>query len=278
MPHVFLSYSRSDRGLANRVREDLIAQGVDVWSDRRLGLGGSWLSAISTAIDEAQAVVVLATPAALASQWVMREVEAARTLGRRIVPVLADGARFGDLPAAIAGINGVDLADGYEEAILALSGSFNDPGAPVQVASARLPELLLLTSDDAVAAIVADVARPVGLAVVRRSAFAPDVLEVASSAHLVVIAGCPPAECLFLAGFAAGRGTWVLWVSPSDIGLEAAVRAGAPLRFCEGDQAALEREIGAVAFLPSQRTAQQPREAEGVGVRQLASSDRSHRS
>jgi hypothetical protein len=43
----------------------------------------------------------------------MREVDAARVLGKPLVPLLADGNRFGDLPATLAGINGVDLADGY---------------------------------------------------------------------------------------------------------------------------------------------------------------------
>lgn len=95
MSHVFLSYSRSDRGLASRVRDDLFALGVDVWSDRKLGLGGSWLAEISAAIAGARAVVLLATPAALASKWVMREMEAAQALGKSVVPVLAGGSRFG---------------------------------------------------------------------------------------------------------------------------------------------------------------------------------------
>lgn len=260
MSHVFLSYSRSDRDLASRVREDLTAQGVEVWSDRRLGLGGSWLAAISAAIDGAHAVVVLATPAALASQWVMREVEAARALGRRIVPVLAGETRFGDLPAVLAGINGVDLADGYEESISMLAEAFSGQDVLAEAGAQRLPELLLLTTDDLLAAIVEDVARPVGLAVVRCVPTDPDVLTAAKSAHVAVIGGYLPVDCDFIAGYVVGRGGRVVWVTDSP---ERHLPAGAGVRFCRSEVAALEREVGTAAFLPSQRTAQERREVQG---------------
>jgi hypothetical protein len=271
MPHVFLSYSRTDRGLVDRVREDLSARGVNVWSDRRLGLGGSWLAAISAAIDGARAVVVLATPAALASQWVMREVEAARALGKRIVPVLAGETRFGDLPAALAGLNGVDLADGYDESMATLAEAFGGPDVPAQTPPQTPPVLLLLTADDALAALVADVARPVGLAVVRLVPSDPDVLTVAASAHVAMIAGYGPADCDFIAGYVAGRGGRVLWVSETT---EGHVPRAAAVRFCRNDPAELEREIGTVAFLPSQRAAHQGCEVECREGRQFTAPDR----
>ena len=254
MPHVFLSYSRSDRGLANQVREDLSDKGLDVWSDRRLGLGGSWLAAISAAIDGAQAVVVLATPAALASQWVMWEVEAAGRLGKRIVPVLARETRFGDLPAILAGINGVDLADGYEESIAALVEAFSsEPDVVTKLVPDRLPKLLLLTTDDFLTTMVLDVARPVGLVVVRCAPSDPDVLMSAASAHVAVIGGYSPAECGFIAGYVAGGGGRVIWVMET---VERYVQPGAGVRFCHRDVVELEREIGTAAFLPSQRATQ----------------------
>src|SRR5690242_20313460 len=160
MAHIFLSYSRSDRGLATRVREDLSACGLDVWSDRRLGLGGSWLAEISVAIDGARAVVLLATPAALASKWVMREVEAAQVLGKPVVPLLAGGSRFGDLPASLAGINGVDLADGYQDSVRLVAHAFAcaaEPNSAVETLLGTLPVLLLLTTDEAFAEVVAEI-------------------------------------------------------------------------------------------------------------------------
>lgn len=131
MAHVFFSYSRSDRELARRLRRDLRVGGLDIWSDRELDLGGRWLTAISVAISQSRAVILLASPAALASKWVMREVSAAQTLGIPVIPLLAGGARYSDLPTSLAGINGVDLADGYEESVtMIVSGLGNVEIAP----------------------------------------------------------------------------------------------------------------------------------------------------
>lgn len=250
MSHIFLSYSRSDRELANRVRDDLCAWGAEVWSDRRLGLGGSWLADISAAIDKAQAFVLLATPAALASKWVMREVEAAQMLGKPVVPLLAGGSRYGDLPVSLAGINGVDVADGYEDSVRSIAEAFPcavEPDSTVEVLSRVLPVLLLLTADDALAAVVADVAQPVGLVVVRPDPLAADVLEVAARAHVTVIDRRLPVDCGFVAGYTAGTGGRVVCVTRA-CGWR--VPGGAGVRFCRPDAAELEREICAAAFLP----------------------------
>lgn len=253
MPHVFLSYSRSDRHLAARVRDDLSDQGLEVWSDRRLGLGGSWLAEISAAIDEARAVVLLATPDALASKWVMREVEAALALGKPVVPLLAEGSRFGDLPASLAGINGVDLADGYEDSVKLIAEAFActaEVNSSVQGPSRTLPMLLLLTIDDSMAAVVSQVARPVGLVVVRPDPLGTDVFAVAAKAHIALIDGRMPVDCGFIAGYVAGRGGRVVCVAkPSWWHVE----TGPAVRFCDADAADLEREISVAAFLPVRR-------------------------
>jgi hypothetical protein len=89
MAHVFLSYSRSDRDLARRLRDDLCAGGVDIWSDRKLGLGGRWLNEISVAISRSRAMVLLASPAALVSKWVMWEVDAAQPWFRPVMDIPA---------------------------------------------------------------------------------------------------------------------------------------------------------------------------------------------
>lgn len=243
MSPVFLSYSRSDRRLADQVREDLCAAGVEVWSDRRLGLGGSWLAEISAAIGKARAVVLLATPSALVSRWVMHEVEAAQVLGKPIVPLLAGGSRFGDLPTGLAGINGVDLADGYEESVKLVAEAFATEAA--DSGGKMLPNapssLLLLTATDALAGVVTEVARSVGLAVVRPHPSDADLL-------VTVVDGRLPVECGFVAGYAAGRGGRVVYVTET-VGWHVPGKAG--VRFCRPDALELEREICVAAFLPA---------------------------
>lgn len=248
--HVFLSYSRSDRQLAGRVRHDLTSRGLDVWSDRRLGLGGSWLAEISKAIDGARAVVMLATPAALASVWVTREVGAARALGKPIVPLLAAGTRFGDLPASLAGVNGVDLADGYEDSVRSIAEAFTCPTKLDSLSRPKAPVLLLLTADDTVAGMVTEIARPVGLAVERPDPLAAEALEVAANAHVAVIDGRLPVDCGFIAGYITGRGARVVCVPEA---LRWRVPIGANINFCRLDAAELERQICVAAFLPVRR-------------------------
>jgi hypothetical protein len=229
--------------------------GVDVWSDRKLGLGGSWLAEISSAIADARAVVLLATPAALSSKWVMREVDAAQALGKLVVPLLAGGSRFGDLPASLAGINGIDLADGYEVSVRMVAEAFAsgvEPGTAIEVPRAALPVLLLLTDDESVAALVVEVSRPVGLVVMRLDPLSAELLEVVACAHVVVIDGRMSVECGFVAGYTVGRNGRVICVD------EAAgwrVPSGAGIRFCQLDAAELEREICVAAFLPVRQPA-----------------------
>jgi hypothetical protein len=254
MSHVFLSYSRSDRDLAGQLRADLLAGGLDVWSDRRLGLGGRWLAEISTAISGSQAVVLLATPAALKSKWVMREIDAAQTLGKPVVPILAEGSRFGDLPVNLAGINGIDLADGYEESVTLVVATLSSLDSldvtSLRLVGARCPArtLLLLTVDADVAAVVKEVSRSVGLVVERPEPTADKVFEVAARAHVAVIDGRAHVDAAFLAGYVAGRGGWVLCLTGTH---EWGVPAAHGVKRCLPHPAELEREICSAAFLPA---------------------------
>jgi hypothetical protein len=115
--HVFLSYSREDRPVVERLTHDLTAAGVSVWSDLALLPGDDWLSQISGALDEATAVVVIVSPASLASAWVTREWAGALERSQRVFPVLAGGATFADLPEPLASVQAVDLESGYDRAV-----------------------------------------------------------------------------------------------------------------------------------------------------------------
>jgi len=251
MGHVFLSYSRSDLGIARRLRGDLCAGGVDVWSDRNLGLGGHWLTEISVAISRSRAMVLLASPPALASKWVMREVDAAQTLGVPVIPLLAAGARYSDLPVNLAGINGVDLAEGYEESVGMIVTALGDgergrigPGT----ATSKARTLVLVTADEDLAATVRKISQPVGLVVDRPSSEPGVLLNMLASAHIAVVDDRAPCDTSFVAGYVAGRGGWVIWLSAN---LQRRVPTGPGMKFSSAESADLEREICAAAFLPT---------------------------
>lgn len=83
---IFLSYSRHDAAAMRSVQDVLREAGLSVWTDEGLEPGApSWVAAIQEAIEQANAFVVLLSPAAKASTWVSREIGYAEARGKRIV-------------------------------------------------------------------------------------------------------------------------------------------------------------------------------------------------
>lgn len=97
---VFLSYARKDgAALAATLHERLQARGHEVWQDVFDMHGGDdWWLQIEEQIGKAGAVVLVVTPAALASDIVRREWVQARRAGVPISPVTEDTAIFEKAP------------------------------------------------------------------------------------------------------------------------------------------------------------------------------------
>jgi len=88
---VFISYSSTDHWIASKVREDIGKLGVEVFLDRReIESGDEIDEQIRRHLREADEILLLVSPAALRSHWVMMEVGAARMLGKRLVPILVN--------------------------------------------------------------------------------------------------------------------------------------------------------------------------------------------
>src|SRR3954467_11152367 len=79
MAHVFVSYARSDEGVAAKVADGLRESGYEVWRDDELPAHRSYAEVIEERIKGASAVVVLWSAAAVKSQWVRAEADAARS-------------------------------------------------------------------------------------------------------------------------------------------------------------------------------------------------------
>jgi hypothetical protein len=95
--HVFLSYCRDDRDYVDELAAYLGESGVPVWFDDHLAPGDQWLNELRMRIEDADAVVVVMTPAAEQSDWVRIEIQQARDAGRPILPLLLDGRPFPSL-------------------------------------------------------------------------------------------------------------------------------------------------------------------------------------
>jgi TIR domain len=93
---IFVSYSHRDRAWLERLLEHLGAlerwQLVHAWTDGRIEAGASWEDEIDRALEEAQAAVLLVSPAFLASHYVwdveMERIDAHRKKGMQVYPLI----------------------------------------------------------------------------------------------------------------------------------------------------------------------------------------------
>ena len=91
MAELFISYAKPNRGEALMLAEELRGRGFSVWIDQG-GIGGAknWSAEIVEAIDTCSTMLVLLSPASIASRNVAREVQLASEKGRNILPVVIE--------------------------------------------------------------------------------------------------------------------------------------------------------------------------------------------
>lgn len=88
MSHVFISYSRADSQFVDGLIGDLQQAGFPVWLDREAISGGAaWRGAISQAIRDCEAFLVVLSPQAVSSRNVTKELALADEHHRAIIPV-----------------------------------------------------------------------------------------------------------------------------------------------------------------------------------------------
>ena len=92
MSRVFLSYAREDVETARKLAAVLSDAGQTVWWDRHVHGGANFSNEIERELKDADAVMVLWSPASLASAWVQDEAAEGRDSGR-LVPTLLDSVK-----------------------------------------------------------------------------------------------------------------------------------------------------------------------------------------
>lgn len=116
--HVFLSYSRVDNKIMQRIKNSLRQAGLKVWTDEGIVPGTpSWKEAIEDAIRESEILVVLMSPDSNKSIWVQREIDYADVQGVQIIPMLARGSPKDAIPFALAGSQFIEIRTEYDTAI-----------------------------------------------------------------------------------------------------------------------------------------------------------------
>lgn len=138
MVDVFISYARADRGLAERLSDDLAARGFAVWWDRELLSGDEFRSTLLARLREARAVLVIWTDRSIGSRWVCEEAEEAAER-RKLVATCEDGFDLRELPLGFRSFQTVPLSDqaGIALALSAMIGRDQAPAPPHRLSARR---------------------------------------------------------------------------------------------------------------------------------------------
>ncbi len=130
MARYFISYSRENQAIVERLRQDLQTAGIDIWIDK-IGLQPGtpdWDEALRVAIKASKAVILVASPSSRRSPYVRDEIALAKGANKSIYPVWVDGDDWMDaVPMGLGSTQNVDLrSDNYatnlSSLIAALSG------------------------------------------------------------------------------------------------------------------------------------------------------------
>jgi hypothetical protein len=90
MPDVFLSYGRSDAQIAERLRVELEAKRISVFTDHSVAAGENWQPKILRELESSNAVVVLLSSNTKRDSWVQDEISYALENKGKVIPVLLD--------------------------------------------------------------------------------------------------------------------------------------------------------------------------------------------
>ncbi len=89
MGDLFVSYSRADHGFVDDLIQELEENGFGVWVDRQDIRGGTqWRAAITQAIRDCEAFLVVLSPNSTGSKNVGRELELAADNNRPVIPIV----------------------------------------------------------------------------------------------------------------------------------------------------------------------------------------------
>ena len=88
LKNVFISYARKDADFVEKLSQDIGKTQYSVWLDVSTITGGdNWQSEISNAIRSAEYFIVVLSPSAVASKFVMNEISYAQSLEKKIIPL-----------------------------------------------------------------------------------------------------------------------------------------------------------------------------------------------
>ena len=109
---VFISYSRKDMSFVDRLDTALKARGFEPLIDRsKIYAFEDWWKRLQALIEQADTVVFVLTPDAVASREALREIEYAASLNKRLAPIVCLRVEDAAIPEALRRLNFVFFDD-----------------------------------------------------------------------------------------------------------------------------------------------------------------------
>jgi formylglycine-generating enzyme required for sulfatase activity len=143
---VFVSHAGEDTAIAEQLARDLRAEGADVWLDATHLGPGDFVARISRAMEQRDVLVLVLSPAAVHSQWVPDEMNAAIVRSKQglmhpPVIVVVRTVPVENIPALWTIYNRIDCSRSYDEGLQLLYRSLQlssgQPPKPRRVAPQR---------------------------------------------------------------------------------------------------------------------------------------------
>ena len=139
---VFVCYAREDQDFVLQLVTNLKTRGADLWVDQQdIPAGANWDRTIDETLDTCSSLLMVLSPAAVASREVQGELRTALDADRDIIPVLLRECR---IPRALRAIQRVDATSGdpTDETVLdriaqALQASLAPPSPAADVVTSR---------------------------------------------------------------------------------------------------------------------------------------------
>jgi hypothetical protein len=122
-PKIFFSYARADAEFVLRLAKDLRSAGINLWVDQLdIRAGDRWDSAVERALKRCPYLLVILSPASVASHNVMDEVSVALETKKRIVPVHY---RDCEIPFRLKRLQYIDFRGDYNSGFTQLLSALN---------------------------------------------------------------------------------------------------------------------------------------------------------
>jgi len=110
-PKVFISYSRQDRELVERLAAGLRRRRIRAWFDERLKTGEACRKRLTRAVGETDAFLLILSSQSVESEGVLWELDVARALTKKVIPLMQ---RDCELPDTIAHVQYFNIGADYE--------------------------------------------------------------------------------------------------------------------------------------------------------------------